>query len=109
MIAAWTLFCAVLSSLGVTALGGLTLYFAGSALGVMREVLGYNDTGTGLRRVLELALAVVPDFSRYDVAAQLAASEAVGWATVGAAWAYNGIYILLFLVLAWIGLARREL
>ncbi len=109
LIAAWTLFCAVLSSLGVTALGGLTLYFAGSALGVMREVLSYNDTGTGMRRLLELALTVIPDFSRYDVAAQLAASEAVGWATVGAAWAYNGVYIGIFLVLAWVGLARREL
>lgn len=109
LLAAWTLVCAAVSNLGVTALGGLTLYFAGSALPALREVLGYNDAGQSERRLLELAIAVLPDFERFGVAARLAASESIDWGTVGAAWTYYGAYAAGFLVLAWVALARREL
>jgi hypothetical protein len=109
LIAAWTLVCAVVSNLGVATLGGLTLFFAGSALPAMREVLTYDEAALPMRRLMELALWALPDFDRYGVAASLAANEAVGWATVGSAWAYYGGYAALFLVLAWTAMARKEL
>ncbi len=109
LLVAWTLVCAAVSNLGVTALGGLTLYFAGNALPAMREVLGYNDAGLSEKRLLELAIAVLPDFERFGVAARLAASEAIDWGTVGAAWIYYGVYATLFLALAWTAMARREM
>lgn len=109
LIAAWTLLCAVVANLGVATLGGLTLFFAGGALPAMREVLTYDEAALPLRRLMELALWVLPDFDRHGVAASLAASEAVGWATVGSAWVYYGGYAALCLVLAWVAMARKEL
>lgn len=109
LLASWTLVCAVISNLGVTVLGGLTLYFAGNALPAMREVLTYNDTSLPAKRLMELGLGVLPDFERFGVAARLAASEAVDWSTVTAAWSYFGMYSLVFLIIAWVALVRREL
>jgi hypothetical protein len=109
LLASWTLVCAVISNIGVTALGGLTLYFAGNALPAMREVATYSDTSVSARRLMSLGLDVLPDFERFGVAAHLAASEAVDWSTVLAAWSYFGVYSIGFLIVAWAALARREL
>jgi hypothetical protein len=108
-LAAWTLLCACVANLAVAVLGGLTLFIAGSALPVMREVAGSDETGQVMRRMLDLAGAVLPDLDRHAVAARLAASEAVDWAQVGAAWGYYGAYSAGFLALAWFALRRREL
>lgn len=109
LLASWTLVCAVISNIGVTTLGGLTLYFAGNALPAMREVLSYQDSSVATKRLMELGLDVLPDFERFGIAARLAASEAVDWSTVAAAWGYFGVYSLGFLIIAWAALARREL
>jgi hypothetical protein len=109
LLTAFTLGIAAVTNLGVAALGGLTLYFAGSATAAMREVAGAHDTGTALRRVVTLALDVLPDFDRFSVAARLAASESVGWDMVAQAWVYFGAYAVGFLVLAWVAMRRNEL
>lgn len=108
-LAAWTLLCACVANLAVAVLGGMTLFIAGSALPVMREVAGSDETGLALRRLLDLAGTVLPDLDRYAVASRLAASEAVGWGQVAGAWGYYGGYTAAFLALAWFALRRREL
>lgn len=109
LLTAFTLVIAAITNLGVAALGGLTLYFAGSATAAMREVAASSDTSTPLRRVVSLALDVLPDFDRFTIAARLAASESVGWLMVAQAWSYYGIYTLIFLTIAWVAMRRREL
>ena len=109
LLAAWALFCAVVSNLGVTLLGGLTLFFAGSTLDMVRETLEYENPSLAVRRLLELALTVMPDFNRFPIATDLAAGQGVAWATVGSAWLYYGAYGALFLALAWFALRRKEL
>ncbi len=109
LLTAFTLVIAAITNLGVAALGGLTLFFAGSATAALREVAASSDTSTALRRVVKLALDVLPDFDRFTVAARLAASESVGWNMVTQAWSYYGIYTVGFLVIAWLTMRRREL
>lgn len=109
LLTACTLGIAAITNLGVAALGGLTLFFAGSATGAMREVAGAQETSTALRRVVNLALEVLPDFDRFSVAARLAASESVGWDMVAQAWGYYGLYTVGFLGIAWLAMRRREL
>lgn len=109
LLTAFTLVIAAITNLGVAALGGLTLYFAGSATAAMREVAASTDTSTPLRRVVSLALDVLPDFDRFTIAARLAASESVGWMMVAQAWGYYGIYTVIFLTVAWVAMRRREL
>gem|GEM_PF-3040035 len=109
LLAAWALFCAVASNLGVTLLGGLTLFFAGSTLDMVRETLEYENPSLVVRRMLELALVVMPDFNRFPIATDLAAGQGVAWATVGSAWLYYGAYGAVFLTVAWIALRRKEL
>ena len=109
LLAAWGLFCAVVSNLGVTLLGGLTLFFAGSTHDLVRETLEYENPSLAVRRLLELTLSVMPDFNRFPIATELAAGQGVAWATVGSAWAYYGGYGAVFLALAWFALRRKEL
>ncbi len=109
LLAACALFCAVVSNLGVTLLGGLTLFFTGNALSAMQESLEYDNPSQPVRRLLRLLVDVIPDFGRDPVSADLAAGMAVGWDRVGAAWMYFGLYTVLFLVAAWIALKRKEL
>ena len=85
------------------------MFFAGSATSAMREVAGAQDTGTAVRRVVNLALDVLPDFDRFTVAARLAASESVSWSMVAHAWSYYGAYTVGFLGIAWLAMRRREL
>jgi len=109
LLTAFTLVIAAITNLGVAALGGLTMYFAGSATGAMREVAAASDTSTALRRVVSLALDVLPDFDRFTIAARLAASESVGWLMVAQAWGYYGIYTVIFMTVAWVAMRRKEL
>jgi hypothetical protein len=109
LLTAFTLVIAAITNLGVAALGGLTLYFAGSATAAMREVAASGDTSTALRRIVQLALDVLPDFDRFTVATRLAASESVGWNMVAQAWGYYGIYSVIFLTIAWVSMRRKEL
>jgi len=109
LLAAFTVCIATITNLGVATLGGLTLFFAGSATGALQEVATAHDTSTALRRAVTLALEVIPDFNRFGVAARLAASESVGWTSVAQAWSYYGLYSLGFLVIAWVAMRRREL
>ena len=109
LLTAFTLAIAAVTNLGVATLGGLTLFFAGSALGAMREVVSAEDTSQVLRRMIRLGLEILPDFDRFTVAARLAASESVSWTMVAQAWAYFGVYSIIFLGLAWVAMRRSEL
>lgn len=109
LLAAWALFGAVISNLGVTLLGGLTLFFAGSAHDVMRETLEWEKPSLPVRRLLELMLEVVPDFNRFPVATELAAGRGVSWDMVMHAWMYFGSYAVVLLLVAWLALRRKEL
>ena len=64
---------------------------------------------TPAQRVLELVQLLLPDFERFQVAAKLAAGQAIAWDAVAAAWIYFGAYTLGFLLLAWIALVRKEM
>jgi hypothetical protein len=109
MLIAWTLLIGTISNIGVTLLGGLTLFFAGSALWTIQDALIYEKMSVPAQRLLQLAQLMLPDFERFQVAANLAAGQSIGWHAVGAAWAYFGIYTVVFLGLAWIALVRKEL
>lgn len=109
MLTAWTLLIGTVSNLGVTLLGGLTLFFAGSALWTIQDTLTYEKLSVPAQRLLELAQLLLPDFERFQVAANLAAGQSIGWNVVFAAWSYFGIYTIVFLLFAWIALLRKEL
>ena len=109
MLTAWTLFIGTISNIGVTLLGGLTLFFAGSALWTIQDALTYEKMSVPAQRLLQLAQLLLPDFERFQVAANLAAGQSISWHAVVAAWAYFGIYTTVFLALAWIALVRKEL
>ena len=109
MLTAFTLLIGTMSNLGVTLLGGLALFFAGSALWTIQDTLTYEKLSTPAQRVLELTQLLLPDFERFQVAANLAAGQSIAWGAVAAAWLYFGAYTLVFLLLAWIALVRKEL
>jgi hypothetical protein len=109
VLAAAALLFACVGNLGVALLGGLTVFLCGVALPAVREVLDYDDTGTALRRVFELALTVFPDFDRFGPAVALAAGRHLAWEAVLGAWLYAACFILPLMLLAWWALRRREL
>lgn len=109
LLSAFALLCAQVSNLGVTLLGGLTLYFAGSAHGVIRDTLQWEEPSQAVRRLLELMLHVLPDFNRFPVATELAAGQGIPWTMVRDAWLVYGAWAALFLALAWVAMRRREL
>jgi hypothetical protein len=109
LLTAFTLAIAAVTNLGVATLGGLTLFFAGSATAAFREIANTDRTAYAIRRLLQLALDTIPDFDRFAIAARLAAHESISWSLVGAAWSYYSLYVLFFLALAWIAMRRHEL
>jgi ABC-type transport system involved in multi-copper enzyme maturation permease subunit len=109
MLTAWTLFIGTLSNLGVTLLAGLTLFFAGSALWTIQDTLVYEKLSLPAQRVLQLMQLLLPDFERFQVAANLAAGQAITWNAVLHAWLYFGVYTLVFLGMGWLALVRKEL
>ena len=108
LLCAWTLLLATMSNLAVALLGGLTLFFAGHAVWTISDTLVYEKLSLPVRRILTIAMNVLPDFEHYNVGTSLASGQVVAWQTVGAAWLYFGTYTAIFLVIAWIILARRE-
>lgn len=109
LLIAWSLLLACVASLGVALLGGITLFIGGVALPAVREALEHGDASSPLRRVMELIVAVFPDFNRFGAAERLAAGEEIPWAMVGDAWWHAGGFMLLFLAVGWWALRRREL
>jgi hypothetical protein len=108
LLVAVALCCASLSNVGVTLFATLTYYFAGNTVEILRETLRWERMEVATRRFLELVLWLAPDLSAYPVAAQLAASRAIGGGVILDAWGHYGVYLLVFLVLAWLALCRRE-
>lgn len=109
MLTAWTLFIGTVSNLGVTLLAGLTLFFAGSALWTIQDTLIYEKMSMPAQRTLQLAQLLLPDFERFQVAANLAAGQSIGWGAVLNAWLYFGVYTTVFLGMAWVALVRKEM
>jgi len=109
LLCSFTLLVASVSNLAVALLGGLSLYFAGNALWALRETLLYGEPGPVTQRLVHLGLDILPDFDRSGVAAHLAAGQAVSWEMVRVAWTYDGVYAVLFFLLAWRSLKGREL
>ncbi len=109
MLTAWTLFIGSMSNLGVTLLAGLTMFFAGNALWTIQDTLAYETLSVPAQRTLQLAQLLLPDFERFQVAANLAAGQSITWFAVVNAWLYFGAYTAFFLGLAWVALVRKEL
>jgi hypothetical protein len=109
VLGAMALLCATVSNLGVSLLGTLTLYFAGAAMPMIRDVVGEGEAALPIRRLLGLSSMVLPDLARFDVAGTLAGSREIPWSAVGEAWWSYGGYAVVLLVIAWLSLARREL
>ena len=109
MLTAWTLFLGTVSNIGVTLLGGLTLFFAGSAVWTIQDALTFEKMSLPAQRLLQLFMILLPDFERFKVAENLAAGQSITWGAVGAAWTYFGAYIAVFLGLGWVALVRKEL
>jgi hypothetical protein len=109
LLAAFALWCATISNTGVTLLAGLTLYFGGQIFPLLGEMAADDTVALPLRRAIELVQRLLPDFSRFDVAANIAASREVPWSMVGQAWTHYGVYMTIFLALAWTSLRRKEL
>jgi hypothetical protein len=107
VLSAATLAIAAFSSLPVALLGGLTLFFCGSALHAVRDALEFEELSLPVHRLLSLARNVFPDFDRFPLAAKLAAAEAIDWGMVGQACAYYGVFAAVFLLLAWVAVARK--
>lgn len=109
VLAAAALLLVVVANEAVALLGGLTLFFGGHAVAALRAGISTRDGPTPASRFLDLYGLVQPDFARYGVEAQLAAGERIAFGTVGAAWGYFGIFIVVYLGAAWLLLRRREL
>lgn len=109
MLAAIALMCVIFTGVGTTLLASLTVLGAGSTVGVVREVAQSSQTGIMARRLIDLVLPVVPDFSRFPVATLLAQGQTIPFATVLAAWWYFAMWMVVALALAWWILRRREL
>ncbi len=108
VLTAATLAISGLSSLPVALLGGLTLFFCGNALHAVRDALEFEELSLPVHRLLSLAQDIFPDFDRFPLAARLAAAEAIDWGTVVHAVTYFGIFTLVFLALAWLTIARKD-
>ncbi len=108
LLCACAISLASIANIGVTLLGGLVLYFAGHSLQLVEDVLRIGKMPLFAARGMELLVAIVPDFQLYPVGAQLAAGQAIPWSQVGSAWAYYGLYAVLFFIGAWFMLKRRE-
>ncbi|TVR47017.1 MAG: hypothetical protein EA402_01995 [Planctomycetota bacterium] len=109
ILAAAALLLVLMAGIGTSLLGCLTLFFGAHAVGFIAEVSASPQTGLLARRLIDLLVPVIPDFSRFPVAAQLAAAQAVSPFTILSSWLYFGIWTLVLLALAWIALRRKEL
>ncbi len=99
---------ATISHIGTCALGGLVLFFAGHSHALIDGVLQKGSYGQLSGRLLVLVRDLLPDLERFSIDAQLAGGRAVPWSSVLGSWAWYGGYALIFIVLAWWSLRRRE-
>ncbi|GDY11633.1 hypothetical protein LBMAG53_05110 [Planctomycetota bacterium] len=109
VLAAVSLLTATLSGLPTALLAGLTTLIAGNAAWTLRETLSGGDNSAPIRRLLELGLALTPDFSPASVSAGLAAGRALEFDQVWAAWGPLGAWALIALAFAWLALVKKEL
>ena len=109
VLAAVSVFGGAVSNLGVALLGGFSVWFAGHAHGIVDEVIRRGKVSVAAERFIEMARLPVPDFSRWNVGADLAAGEAVAAMTVGISWAGSLPYIAMALLGAWFALRRGEM
>lgn len=107
LLAACALFLVTVARMGVALLGGLTLLFGGHLLSYAESELLAGAEGP-VARALGLLVRLMPDFARYPVEANLAASRYIGWGMVADAWAYYGIFIAVFLAAAMVAMRRLE-
>ena len=110
MFAALALAAATVAGLAVSLLAGLTWWLALSARWTISETLTW-DRSLSLpgRRLLEVLQSIIPDLDRHLVAARLAAGQAIPFADGWAAWWHLAPWMAVFLLVAWVGLWRREL
>lgn len=108
LIAAVAVACITFSSLGVTLVGSLTFWFAGSTVQIVQETLDSSKMPHAAQRFLSMLIRLAPDFQSFQVESSLAAGRELGWSAVSGAWGLYGIYTLVFLFIAWIGFLRRE-
>ena len=67
-------------------------FFGGSGLGIVQQGLQQSDGP--MQRLLSLIVRIIPDFSRFNVEAPLAASQAISLHTLYDAWLYYGMFFL---------------
>ena len=108
VLAACGIFLATISTQGVTLLGGLTLLFGGHLMGLIRDEIRFADQGP-MVRIMQLLLWLLPDFDRFPVAADLAASQVIAGADILAAGLHYGSFTVIFLLAAWLAFKRIEL
>lgn len=108
LLVAISLFGGAIGGLATALLIALGLFFGGSLLRFGNEWVSTGDAADLWSRLMMVVHVVVPDFERFPVAIDLAASRTVDWQTVLSAWGYFGAYLLVFLVLARLAL-RRDL
>ena len=109
VIAAVALTLVIVSGIGTSLLGCLTLFFGGHAIGFVAEIADSSRTSELSKRIIDLILPIVPDFGRFEVAASLASLRSISGSTILDAWLYFGLWIVVFMMAAWTILWRREL
>jgi hypothetical protein len=109
VLAAVALLVAVRAALPTALLAALTIGIAGHAVWTLRETMEYTDSALAVRRLLELGIAVLPDFSPAALSAHVAAGRAIDLAQWTAAWVPLGLWALAPLAIAWAALRRMEL
>lgn len=109
MLCACSLAVVAVARIGTVLLASLAFWFGGQAVSVITEGMEWMQWSRPAERIVELLVVLLPDLSRFPVEAQLAASQGIGLLAVVEAWAYYGIWTLLFMLLAWFGLRSVEL
>ena len=99
----------IVSGVGTSLLGCLTLFFGGHAIAFVGDIAGSARTSELAKRLMDLIIPVVPDFGRFEVAANLAGLRSVSFGTIIDSWLYFGTWIVVFMAFAWTCLWRREL
>ncbi len=108
VLAACGIFLATISTQGVTLLGGFTLLFGGHLMGLIRNEISFAEPGP-MVRIMQLLMWFLPDFDRFPVAADLAASQVIASADLLAASLHYGTFTVIFLGAAWLTFRRVEL
>ena len=109
VVAAAALLLVIISGIGTSLLGCLTLFFGGHAVAFVAEVASSSRSSEIAKRLVDLIVPIVPYFARFEVAANLAALQSLSALTIGDAWLYFGLWIVAFMACAWFTLLRREL